>query len=570
MQNLPPSQKSWPRVLETLLIFCVFFVYGAYTVPDVNEAHYLGKAAAYWNPDYAPGDFFLDTPDAHPVFYFTFGWLTLFFPMNAVAWIGRVLTWGLLAVGWERLSRGLMPQWGSAVLSAAIFTCLMQYGTFAGEWIIGGVEAKSFAYVFLFFALGELVRGHWNRTWILLGFSAMFHVLVGGWAIVAVGLAWLLLRSLDEPPQRSVPTLWSMMPALTAAFALSMVAVVPLLMLNVGVPPELLKAANHVNVVERLAHHLLLSKIAQKPEMLIRFGAMIVVWNFFCSRPRYSDGDMRLRVFVYGALLIALAGWIVNMFLTWYPEQVISLMRFYFFRLADGMLPLGCALLAVEICRNPAPATKDASDEKTQAGAKAASKKDKKNAGKTLRGIRRNRPEQPAVRRMALVVLCVVAVCQVYMSAQRMLTPAAPRSCVKTAEYWAWRDICEKAREHTPPGETFMVPYNTRTFTWYSHRNVVCVWKDSPQDARSFVEWWNRMNFLYYGPIIGEHGVPTIGRIKKFNEMPRDRFPKISQRYGVRYVVGPRGAISDSFPVVYENRDFTVWRIDGMPEPRWE
>lgn len=562
MMKTGDAPKKWAIALETLLIFGVFFVYGAYTVPDVNEAHYLGKAASYWNPDYAPGDFFLDSPDAHAVFYFAFGWLTLFFPMNAVAWIGRVLTWGLLAVAWQRLSRAIVPQWGSALLSAAVLTCLMQYGSFAGEWVIGGVEAKGFAYVFLFFALGELARGRWNRAWVLLGFSAMFHVLVGGWGIVAAGLAWLILRSLDAPDApRSVPTIVSMLPALVGAFLLSMVAVVPLLLLNTGATPEMVKTANRVLVTERLAHHLLLSKM--KPELLIRFGAMIVVWNFFCSRPRYSDADMRLRVFVFGAVLIAIAGWIINLFIAVAPDTVLNLLRFYFYRLVDVMLPVGCSLLAVEICRNPVPVSAQLESKKE--------KKTKKGGKNTVgaRGSRRNRPEQPGVRRMALAVLCVVSVYQVYMSAQRMMTPAAPRSCVKADQYWAWRDICEKAAENTPPGETFMVPYNTRTFTWFSRRNVVCVWKDMPQDAESFVEWWNRINFLYYGTQLGEYGEPKYGRIRKFEETPRERFPQIARRFGVRYVVGPRGAISDAFPVVYENDAFSIWQIHG-DAAKWE
>ena len=61
--------KLFTNFLEIALIFLLFALYGAYAVPDTNEAHYLGKAAHFWNPNYVQNDFFLNSPDAHGVFY---------------------------------------------------------------------------------------------------------------------------------------------------------------------------------------------------------------------------------------------------------------------------------------------------------------------------------------------------------------------------------------------------------------------------------------------------------------------------------------------------------------------
>ena len=55
----------------------------------------------------------------------------------------------------------------------------------AGEWMIGGLEAKGLAYVFVLLALGALARGRWRAVWPLLGAASAFHVLVGGWSVVA-------------------------------------------------------------------------------------------------------------------------------------------------------------------------------------------------------------------------------------------------------------------------------------------------------------------------------------------------------------------------------------------------
>ena len=69
----------------------------------------------------------------------------------------------------------------------------------AGEWVVGGVEAKGFAYVFVFLAVADLVYGRWKQCLLLLGAASAFHVLVGGWAVLAVGGVWAI--SLSERPK---------------------------------------------------------------------------------------------------------------------------------------------------------------------------------------------------------------------------------------------------------------------------------------------------------------------------------------------------------------------------------
>ena len=34
--------------------------------------------------------------------------------------------------------------------------------------------------------------GQWSRVWLLLGAASAFHVLVGGWAVVAALVAWCI------------------------------------------------------------------------------------------------------------------------------------------------------------------------------------------------------------------------------------------------------------------------------------------------------------------------------------------------------------------------------------------
>ena len=109
------------------------------------------------------------------------------------------MAWTLLAVAWQRFSSRLVAAPLAAVLSAALWVVLMRSAHFSGEWVVGGVEAKCFAYVFVVFALAELVCEHWNRLWMLLGLASAFHPVVGGWSTLICAGIWLVDGRKGQP-----------------------------------------------------------------------------------------------------------------------------------------------------------------------------------------------------------------------------------------------------------------------------------------------------------------------------------------------------------------------------------
>ncbi len=185
--------------LEIAAILALFFLYAGCPPPDVNEAHYLAKAKHYWNPEWCAGDLFLESADAHTVFYWTLGWLTLFVPLPAVAWIVRLICWTGLAWAWQRLSYAVIPRRWMSLLSAALLLAFLDLGHLAGEWLIGGAEAKGLAYVLVFCGLRSAVLSRWGPMWAWFGAASAFHVIVGGWSVVVGGFAWLIAR--DERPK---------------------------------------------------------------------------------------------------------------------------------------------------------------------------------------------------------------------------------------------------------------------------------------------------------------------------------------------------------------------------------
>ena len=528
----PPAaeERRSPAVVEIALVFVVFFLQGAWPVPDVNEPYYLGKAIHFWNPDWIPSDTFLDSADTHKVFYFTFGWLSLWLAPTVLAWVGRLLTWGLLAWAWRRLSFSLVPQRWFSVLSAALFVCLLERFHMAGEWVIGGVEAKGFAYVLVFLGLEALVRNQWNRVWLLFGAAAAFHVLVGGWTVVAEGLAWLLL------PRAGRPGLRAMWPAVLGGLVLSLPGLLPSLTLTWGIEPDVVSRSHEIYVFERLAHHLVPGGL---PATFVdRFLLLVLLLVLLERNAPANAGRRRLRRFVVGTLVLAGAGTAIAWLEYFIPATAAALLRFYWFRLADVAVPMAVAL--VGICY----------------------------LAYELR-------IEPRWGKGALAVAILVAVVHVGGYGLRRMAPAVPRAdrisdrwseAALDRHYSAWRAACRWIAEsgEVPADARFFTPKMGRTFKWYAGRSEVVTWKDVPQDAQSIVDWWNDLHAVYATEIPSRGYRWHASLAEGFARSTPEQIRRLGANYGADYVLTvrwPRLPLA----VVYENRGYVIYQLSKEP-----
>lgn len=538
------SKRLWLRAgpaAEVGLLFCAFFLQGAWPVPDVNEPYYLGKAIRFWHPEWAKGDFFLDTADTHWVFNVTFGWVSLLTGPTAMAWIGRLLTWGALAWAWRRLSVAVLPRPWWAVLSGVLFAAGTDWCHMAGEWVIGGVEAKGFAYVLVLLGLEALVRGRWTAVWVLLGGAAFFHVLVGGWAVVAAAVVWL--RSADRPSLRS------MLPGLIAGLVLSLPGLVTGLRLDWHTPAEMVDLGRRIYVFQRLAHHL---DLAQFPWFYVaRFAALIVVFGVLVrlvriwertegvregspgARKEGREGfqaelaadRQRLVKFVVGALAIALAGAAINLLAPWHRSWAASLLRFYWYRLADVAVPLGAALFF------------------------------------TILVAELHRAGQRWWRGLAAVGI-VAAALHVGHYAVRRPWPIPPRAD-RGVSYVSWRLACNWVVHsgEIPRDARFLTPRQSQTFRWYTGRAEVATWKDIPQDAASIVQWWRRLRELHGT----RRGTSGRGWRRSLLELGPQRLRRLAEKYQAQYVLveyRPEGPIRAK--PLYHNQWYAIYRTSDL------
>ncbi len=274
--GIPEPRRNLQRIraiVEVLLVVLFFGLFSGQLPPDVNESHYLAKAKHFWNPDWCPGDLFLGSAFSHWFFYLTTGWLTKWMSLSAFAWTGRILTWTLLAIAWNRLSRALVPKFGFSFLSATLFVLLNDRFHLAGEWVVGGFESKGIAYALVLLAIEQMIRGNWWRVWPLAGAASAFHILVGGWAVLVLVLCapipgLLIPRSeretdSDAPGNNKIG--WrkaKLAIGLSIGAACFLIGAVPPLMTDLQTSADIGMRASELYVHSRISHHFVVRKFS--------------------------------------------------------------------------------------------------------------------------------------------------------------------------------------------------------------------------------------------------------------------------------------------------------------------
>jgi hypothetical protein len=509
------SQPLGRRLVEVVLIVAVFFCLTGDPPPNVNEAHYLGRLKHFWNPQWAAGDLFLESQDTQVVFIWMFGWVTRWLSLAATAWVGRFAVWTMLAWAWQRLSWRLVPRPLASVLCAALFVTFNEHLHLAGEWVVGGVEAKCFAYAFVLLALGDAIDRRWNRVWLLLGAAAACHPLVGGWSGVVCGGIWLL------NDRHNVP-LRSMLIGIAGGGLISLLGIVPALMLTWNEPPDIVAEANRIYVFDRLPHHLAPLTLPGE-EIARRVGGhvallLVFIALLFSLRPSNLRALSYIAQFALGALLLAIIGFVIEMALWNQPLVAAKLLRYYWFRLTDFALPIAVALYSTAFITF---------------------------------ALQQRRAWAP----WALAAVLLAAGWNVAHSTfNRVLNPIPPAD-QKIRDFDAWVEACTWAAENTPPDALFLTPRLNLTFKWRAGRPEVVNRKDLPQNARSIIEWHRRIQDIYYALIEGaEEPLDSLGILGT------ERVRELALEHKADFVLMDRGQLL-SLPVAYRNEEYIIYRI---------
>ncbi len=466
--------------------------------PDVNETYYLTKAKYFWNPDWCAEDLFLQSANAHWLFYCLFGWLPNAVSLATSAWIGRIASWLFVGIALTVLTRTFIQRNWVALLTAPLVVLLNRYGHLSGEWFVGGVESKCFAYGFVFLGIAAYQARRRHLTWVCLGMASSLHVLIGGWTTLVV----LCIAIWEHFFDRDTATSFSRREIawLVAGGSIALLGIVPAILQNWNATADEYKIADQIQVYQRLAHHLYAREFA--PARYLAFGLLLAFWCW----QKWSNDPAQIRLLnriVVGALLLVGIG----LLLATVPQSstwASRLLTFYWFRVADVLVPLATSLgLAVWIFhKTPVNAV-------WYRRALTLSLSGFVSIGVFLHAYQfRIDPRPPA--------------------AGQAMTMQMPDRKRILETHKNWKRVCRWISENTAADAVFMTPRDQQTFKWYSGRTEVANWKDMPQDARSVIVWRRRLEAMYTVP-----GQADFGVLAHYN----DELMALARQYQASYLL---------------------------------
>lgn len=477
-------------------LLCCFAVLAAFSfihvpLPGINEPHYLSKARAFADPSWCEGDLFLESANAHYVFFAITGPLTQVLPLPAVAVAGRLLSLLLMAYGWVRLAGQLQLNRPGTVLAAALWCGIGLTGNLSGEWVLGGYEGKVPAYGFALAGSARWLQAFRSRSWkqyatagAWLGLSVSLHPVVGAWFCVAIALVELLLhlRSPIGSERRSFTQfLRDGLVFVGSSTALALPGLIPAVAMLLGgeMPAEKVDRANYIQVFWRLKHHLdptefplsawlhttVLLLVAGIAHLLVRSRMHRGMGDTDSQDAAGRKSDVHLAAAIswkqwWVLLLISACIVAAGVAVGWHSKPILqtegwqwraSLLKFYPFRLFDALLPMTTALAVARLLTPPT-----------------------------------------MVQRRARVVLLTIAVLIATYGSAAMQRRQAPPG-YSPAAFRDWRVACRWMQQHLPQGALVLAPREAFGFSWYAHRAQYVCFKDCPQDTPGILEWNSRL-----------------------------------------------------------------------------
>jgi Domain of unknown function (DUF6798) len=274
-----------------------------------------------------------------------------------------------------------------------------------------------------------------------------------------------------------------------------------------------------IYVFERLPHHLVIH--AFEPNFILRHLALLAAWLLLCYWTRGDAASTRLRRFVLATIVIAIAGALIDLATMQHPELAARLLRYYWYRLSDVMLPVGTALaIAVLLVK-----------------------------------LQTSRPMAGQWLLVAAMLAAIANIGDIFYQRSQDLCPPADLNIANVDD---WRRACNWIATYTRPEDRFLTPFRQQTFKWYAGRSEVVTYKDMPQDAPGIVDWFQRRQDLY----------DAAGRLPQRTGM---QWGRLARQYDFQYIVIERTAENAQLPflqvypgIFEDNAAYAIYRLPQL------
>jgi len=269
---------------------------------------------------------------------FLFNWMLGFFMSNynpfKIIILGRVLSYILISYSFIYLSRTLKLTFLTSILTYIIFIYFFKNGIGdAGEWIVGGLESKVFAYSFAIFSLTSFLRKKNRVGFLFAGLSLSTHLLIGIYNLFCLTP---LLFLISYRKQTDFLNIIKGIPYFIITGIIGISEIANSFFLNTS--PITQNKGWDIYTQIRVPHHLIPN--FSKETWYIIIISTIIHLLFVKNK---NNTIKYIALYSLSSILIIIIGFVTYSFFE------LHYMRFYFFRFSDVMLPLLTVLLIATI-----------------------------------------------------------------------------------------------------------------------------------------------------------------------------------------------------------------------------
>ncbi|MEP1094433.1 MAG: DUF6798 domain-containing protein [Cyclobacteriaceae bacterium] len=509
------------NVLKVLCLVIIVMISQFVPMIDYNEMAYIPHGYWLYSSSWLENDWSLAYSTLH---LYPFGYLSGFFVQQfgfiPTIFVGRIVSYIFFSYSFLKLTKAFELDFSFTVACLTVFLLYFSEGMYAGEWIVGGLETKVFAYSLVLLSIAAILRDTVGSSFLYAGVALSLHPLVGGYHILC--LANVLLYKVFRHQMSFKTILKKSYLFLIGGFWGIAGILIHLFEQN---DVELSRQAWDILVQVRVPFHNLPKLYSQALFFPMLFSIFNGVMLFFSKKLQVRE----LSVYILTTVFISGLGILIYLF----GDQ--TLLRFYFFRFGDSMQPLlTLAVLSTVISSLWSSLSKKVGQKKIV--------------------------ENMLVTATLAVVLSLFLV-KNSANLRSLRDNSFTSEEISKASSMDF-ELMKWIKKETNKNAVFIAPVSMETFFMDAQRSLFVSWKLAPYEVERIVEWYRRILLLNKGEDLFAKNIDPKRELEKnYSRLTENEILKIQRLYPeITHIISP-STNELAFDEAYRTERFILYRL---------
>lgn len=378
-----------------------------------------------------------------------------------------------------------------------------------GEWMFTGFETKAFAYLSFLTALLAIKKNRLIISFFLIGLSISFHVLIGLYLTFALFLILLLDHSLSRRLNFKKIFFLKYLPFFILGSIAGIMAIIKWKLSAQDTDPDILNWGAIIYVTKRVSHHVIYEF---RPQTVVSILGFFILGFLYKKKCQESIAARLLIGVTFATILYFIIGIIIT------KLNLLSYLKFYFFRTPDVLIPFTTAFLLFSIISTYL-----------------------KKLDKTKRLTQ------------ILILLFLIGFSRSAYKCYKGGILFYQNLNERNDSAYQW------IKKNTLPTDTFIVEATNQSFYVNAERPIYVAFKHSPQKEKHIVEWYKRLSVLNGGvePTGSSWDLPLMIN-EHFKKLDPQYLRQIMQQNKIKYIFVKKD-ITFNLPLMHSGERFNIY-----------